>query len=270
LLFFVLEMMLTTVIFLDAPTGIYDLHIPTCATWNQTGITVAGNANGTAGNDLGSLNTTVSIFVDNNYTLYVCDRENNRIMKYPANITIGTVVAGNGTAGNTAYQLNQPKGVAVDQMGAVIVADSSNYRIQRFPLGSLIGTTIASNSSSNLLGQTRDLHIDVNNGVYVTDSDYSRVVKYYPNNPIGVILAGNSAPGSGADQLSVPYGNFIDANQSLFIADSGNQRVQKWLYGATNGTTVAGITGSSGSSLAQLNNPRGVIVDNNGYVANFL
>ena len=251
---------------LDVPTGIYALQIPTCATWNQTGVTIAGNANGTAGTDARSLNATVSIFLDNNYTLYVCDRENHRIMKYEINDTVGTVVAGTGMPGNGPTELNEPKGVAVDQMGAVIVADSDNYRIQRFPLGSLVGTTIAANSSNNLLGQTRDLHIDVNNAVYVTDSDYSRIVKYYPNNGIGVILAGSSGPGAGAEQFDEPYGNFIDGNDTLFIADYGNHRVQMWLQGSTNGTTVAGVTNSSGSTLARLKNPRAVITDNNGYV----
>jgi sugar lactone lactonase YvrE len=211
----------------------------------------------------------VSIFVDNNYTLYVCDRENDRILKYEVNATTGTVVAGDGSPGNSPTQLNEPKGVAVDQMGAVIVADSSNYRIQRFPIGSLVGTTIAINSSANLLGQTRDLHIDVNNGIYITDSDYSRIVKFYPNNGIGVILAGSNGQGTGANQFNQPYGNFIDGNQTLFVADYGNHRIQKWPARSTSGTTVAGVTNSPGSTLARLRNPRAVVTDNNGYVINF-
>ena len=211
----------------------------------------------------------MSIFIDNNYTLYICDRDNHRIMRYEANDTTGTVVAGTGVAGNAATQLNSPKGVAVDQMGAIIVADSSNYRIQRFPLGSLTGTTIATNNSNNLLGQTRDLHIDVNNGVYVTDSDYSRIVKYFPNNGIGVILAGSSGPGTGAAQLLQPFGNFMDGNQTLYVADYGNHRVQKWPTGATSGITVAGVTSTPGSNLTLLYNPVAVLVDNNGYVIYF-
>ena len=253
-------------IILDVPTGIYALQIPTCAIWNQTGITVAGNTNGTAGSDAGSLRTTVSIFIDNNYTLYVCDRDNNRIMKYDVNATTGIVVAGTGSLGNGPTELNSPRGVAVDQMGAIIVADTLNYRIQQFPSGSLIGTTVAMNSSTNLLGQMRDLHIDVNNGIYITDSDYSRIVKYYPNNGVGVILAGSSGPGSAADQLLQPFGNFMAGNQTLYIADYGNHRIQKWPAGATSGITVAGVTGSAGSSLAQLKNPIAIAVDNNGYV----
>jgi sugar lactone lactonase YvrE len=211
----------------------------------------------------------VSIFIDNNYTLYVCDRENQRILKYVVNATTGVIVAGNGTSGNSSTELNEPKGVAVDQMGAVIVADSSNYRIQRFPLGTIVGTTVAINSSANILGQTRDLHIDVNNNIYVTDSDYNRIVKFHPNNGIGVIIAGVNGNGSGASQFDQPYGNFIDGNGTLFVADSENHRVQMWLAGATSGTTVAGITDSPGSSLAKLHTPRAVVLDNNGYVINF-
>ncbi|CAF4760564.1 unnamed protein product [Rotaria sp. Silwood1] len=249
----------------DVPTGIYALQIPSCATWNKTGITVAGNANTTAGSDAASLNSPVGIFLDNNYTLYIADRDNHRIVKYAVNATTGVVVAGNGTPGNSPSQLRSPKGVAVDQMGAIIVADGGNFRIQRFPFGSTVATTIALNSSANLLGDMRDLHIDVNNNIYVTDSDYSRVVKFYPNNGIGVILAGNSGAGSAADQLQGSYGNFIDGNDTLYVADSGNHRVQMWPAGATNGTTIAGITNTPGSGLLRLKSPMQVIVDNNGY-----
>ncbi|CAF2091091.1 unnamed protein product [Rotaria magnacalcarata] len=248
------------------PTSIYALSIPTCATWNQNGITVAGNSNGSSGSDLASLTTPANIFVDNNYTLYITDRGNNRIVRYHTNDTIGTVVAGNCTPGSSPSQLNSPKGVAVDQYGTIIVGDSLNYRIQRFPLGSTVGTTFAINSTINILGQVRDLHINIKNEIFVTDSDYSRVVKYYPNNGVGVILAGNNGVGSAANQLSNPYGNFVDGNETLYVTDRGNNRVQMYLTGATSGTTVAGITGSSGSSLMQFNSPIAVIVDNNGYI----
>ena len=239
------------------------MTIPTCAIWNATGNTVAGNYDGSTGKDLASLDSPVNIFVDNNFTLYVADRDNSRVLKYPANVTVGTVVAGNDTQGNTASLLKLPRGVAVDQMGAVIVGDSGNYRIQKFDIGSTVGVTLAANAAWNPLGDTRDLHIDVNNNVYVTDSDYSRIVKFYPGNGIGEILAGASAPGNKSYQLLTPFGNYMDTDGTLYIADSGNHRVQKWLNGASNGTTVAGITGVKGAALTRLTNPRGVIVDNN-------
>lgn len=121
--------------------GIYALTIPTCATWNATGTSVAGNQNGTLGSDPRSLYYPVSIFIDNNDALYVCDRDNFRILKFLPNSTIGQVVAGNGTAGNESNQLRGPKGVAVDQYGTIIVADSDNYRIQAILTNSTIGST---------------------------------------------------------------------------------------------------------------------------------
>ena len=195
------------------PVGIYALNIPTCATWNQTGITIAGNQNGTTGTDLRSLNGPVGIFIDNNFTLYVSDRSNNRIVKYYANATSGILVAGNRTVGSSTSQLSSPRGVAVDQSGAIIVGDSLNYRIISFPSGSIVGTVLTSNSSSSPLGQTRDLHIDVNNVIYVTDFDNSQVIKFYPNNAIGVVVAGGNGTGSTETQLSNPNGNTIDTNQ---------------------------------------------------------
>jgi hypothetical protein len=90
---------------------------------------------------------------------------------------------------------------------------------------------------------------------------------FYPSSSIGVVIAGNNGPGSAANQLYSPFGSFIDENQTLYVADYGNHRVQLWTAGATNGTTIAGITGSAGSNLTQLSYPLAVIVDNNGYVS---
>ena len=244
--------------------GIYALTIPTCATWNQTGTTMAGNQNGTLGSDLSSLFYPVSIFVDNNDTLYIADRDNHRILKFYPNSRTGIIVAGNGTPGNEPNQLRGTKGVAVDQYGAIIVADSDNYRIQRVPLNSTIGTTLAYNSSVSPLGQMRDLHIDVNNNIYVTDSDNNQVVKYIPYSSIGIVLAGGGPSGSATNQLSNPFGNFIDANGTLYVADQANHRVLKYYSGSLNGIIVAGINGTPGSNLSQLAGPISIIVDNNG------
>ena len=268
---YILNCLSTDVLFdiVDARVGIYALSVPTCAIWQSTGITVAGNENGTAGSDLGSLRGPVSIFVDNNDSVFVADRDNNRVMKYVVNSGVGTLVGGNLTAGDGPTLWRGLKGVAVDQLGAVFVADSDNYRIQKFPVGSLIGSTMFSNGSTLLLGQMRDLHIDVNNNIYVTDSDNSQVVKFTPYSPVGVILVGGAGAGSASNQLSNPFGSFIDRTDALHVADTGNQRVMKCSSGWTNGSVLAGVTGSGGSSLNQLSSPTAVIADNNGYVKIF-
>ena len=58
----------------------------------------------------------------------------------------------------------------------------------------------------------------------------------------------------------------------MYICDYNNNRIQRWVIGAPNGTTVAGLsTGSSGATSLQLNNPTGVTFDKNGnmYVADY-
>ena len=251
--------------FLDLPTDFYTLNISKCATWNPDGITVAGNKNGASGSGFGSLNTPVGMFIDKNNSLFIADRDNHRIMKYDANNTTGIVMAGNLGAGNYFNQLNQPKGVVVDQYGFLIVGDSSNHRIQNFS-NSSYGTTLAGGNAITPLTDMLDLHIDNYGNVYVTDGSSAQITKSNLNNQTDIVLETHNGSGSKADQFSYPYGNFIDINQQWYIADTGNHRVQKWLPGATNGTTVAGITNLSGSNMTQLNNPIAVVVDNNGYV----
>jgi len=241
------------------------LKIPPCATWDPNGVTVAGNANGNSGTNLRSLNKPVTIFIDNNYALYVCDRDNHRVMKYYENAVNGIIVAGDtGNPGSSATRLNEPKGVAVDQEGGVVVADSLNYRIQRFTPGSLTGVKIGHSTATTPLGETRELRIDVNNVVYVTDSDYSRIVKFFPGSLVGTIVAGTAGTGPGANQFDKPYGTFVNESKILYVADNGNHRIQRWMPAANSGTTVAGITASSGSGLKRLDTPIAVAVDNNG------
>ena len=65
-------------------------------------------------------------------------------------------------------------------------------------------------------------------------------------------VAGVSSGGSGATafRLNGPMDVFSDNFGSVYVSDLNNNRVQKWLPGASSGTTVAG--GSPGTGLDQL------------------
>jgi len=208
----------------------------------------------------------VTIYVDDDYNLYVSDAYNHRIMKYYPNNRTGTIVAGGLSPGSSALQLNDPKGVAMDRTGAIIVGDSQNYRIQKFSNDSLVGMTVASNSSSSLFGITRDIRVDCYNNIIAIDSVFSRIIKFTPDGSNMTVLVNNNGVGLAADQFNAPFGIFIDNDQTLYVADKENHRVQMWPSGTTSGITVAGISGSAGSSLMRLNGPSAVVVDNNGFI----
>ncbi|CAF1136441.1 unnamed protein product [Adineta steineri] len=75
-----------------------------------------------------------------------------------------------------------------------------------------------------------------------------------------ITVAGGNGEGQQLNQLSYPYGIFIDENKNIFIADYNNHRIVEWKYNANEGQIIAGGNGQ-GNRMDQLNNPMDVIVD---------
>ncbi|CAF4310044.1 unnamed protein product [Rotaria sp. Silwood2] len=76
----------------------------------------------------------------------------------------------------------------------------------------------------------------------------------------GITLAGGNRQGNEINQLSDPYGLFVDDDQSVYVAEWSNHRIMEWKRGATSGEVVAGGNGQ-GNGAHQLSNPTDVIVD---------
>ncbi|CAF3917997.1 unnamed protein product, partial [Rotaria sp. Silwood1] len=66
--------------------------------------------------------------------------------------------------------------------------------------------------------------------------------------------------GNGINQLSNPWGLYVDDDQTIYVADRTNHRIVEWKRGATSGQVVAGGNGQ-GSGDHQLDNPTDVIID---------
>ncbi|CAF0834729.1 unnamed protein product [Adineta steineri] len=75
-----------------------------------------------------------------------------------------------------------------------------------------------------------------------------------------VTVAGGHGPGNATNQLSSPYGIFVDDNQTIVVADWGNDRVMQWRVNDTVGQVVAGGHGE-GDRLDQLKGPSDVLID---------
>ena len=76
----------------------------------------------------------------------------------------------------------------------------------------------------------------------------------------GLTVAGGNGQGNGINQLSNPWGLYVDDDQTIYVADESNHRIVEWKWGATSGQVVAGGNGQ-GSGNHQLSNPTDVIVD---------
>ncbi|CAF1445976.1 unnamed protein product, partial [Rotaria magnacalcarata] len=77
----------------------------------------------------------------------------------------------------------------------------------------------------------------------------------------GVTVAGGHGWGNATNQLTGPYGLFVDDDQTVVIADSGNHRIMQLKNGdTTNGHVVAGGNGA-GNGLHQLRYSTDVLID---------
>jgi len=76
----------------------------------------------------------------------------------------------------------------------------------------------------------------------------------------GITVAGGNGQGNGLNQLSDPWGVYVDDDQTIYVTDRYNHRIMEWKNGATSGRVVAGGNGQ-GNRNDQLNYPKNVIID---------
>lgn len=112
--------------------------------WNSTGITLAG-LTGFTGTNSSQLATPYSMALDVSNTLYIADRNNNRVQKFLMGSSTGVTIAGqsNGTGGIALDMLNQPSDLDVDSSGNIYVVDSHNHRVVFWSVGSTSGLVVA-------------------------------------------------------------------------------------------------------------------------------
>jgi sugar lactone lactonase YvrE len=208
-------------------------------TGNGTITTLAGTTPGFAG-DGGPANKAlidtpggVSFVAANNFL--IADTNNDRIRQVTPNGIINTVAGGQipGFSGDggpaTSAQLDHPQGVTAIPGGGYLIADTNNNRIRRVDVAGVITTVAGGNQG----------------------------------------FSGDGGQATAA-QLNQPSDTALMGDGSVLIADTGNDRIRRI---APNGiiTTIAGTTRGFGgdggpAASAQLNQPRGVAVGDDGSI----
>jgi sugar lactone lactonase YvrE len=72
-----------------------------------------------------------------------------------------------------------------------------------------------------------------------------------------------NSPGIAANQLNYPFGIALDSSDSLYIIDQSNNRAQRYLPGASSGTTLAIASGAACTDPSYMFAPTDICVDSN-------
>ncbi|CAF1445421.1 unnamed protein product [Adineta ricciae] len=139
--------------------------------------TLVAGGNG-RGDQLNQFNCPTSLFVDDEQSLYVSDRENDRVMKWRKDAQEVIVVAGGNGRGENLNQLNHPQGILIDHEGRICVADCWNDRIMRWCEGDEEGEIIVDGNGPNRLFGPRVLSFDGEGNLYVADGRNDRIQRF--------------------------------------------------------------------------------------------
>ncbi|MBS1685416.1 MAG: T9SS type A sorting domain-containing protein [Bacteroidetes bacterium] len=214
-------------------------RFPPHSTRDSNAVTVAGkNTSGLSALNL--LNHPEDVALDSAGFIYVADRMNNRVIRFPPNSgadTNGVIVAGGYSAGSSLSLLNQPTGVFIDRGGNLFVSDYNNNRIIKFPQGSLVntaGTIVAGgNGAGTALNQfigVSDVWLDSAGYIYGSDIGNSRILRFPPGSTsatMGEVVAGGDGMGSGQTKMFLFDTQLCTDNSGhVYVADSG--QVREW------------------------------------------
>ncbi|WP_033341020.1 RICIN domain-containing protein [Catenuloplanes japonicus] len=208
------------------------------------------------------LNTPAAVAVDDAGVVYVADHGNHRIRRITTDGKIVSI-AGNGSGAfrgdngpATSASLYFPQGMALDGEGNLYIADVSNNRVRKVsPDGTI--STVAGLGTAGFAGdgapavkaqlnQPRELALDGEGNLYISDHRNHRIRKVAPDGTISTV-AGGKAAGVGGDggpaasaELNYPLGLALDCVGTLYIGDHSNHRIRRISSAATAGMPETG------------------------------
>jgi streptogramin lyase len=214
------------------------------------------------------LNHPSGIVKDASGNLFVCDRDNHRILKITT-AGVSTVFAGstmgftNGTG--AAAQFNQPYSITMDGAGNFYVGDRINHAIRKITAAGVV-TTLAGNGSGGyangtggaaMFNEPLGVAADAAGNVYVADYINGALRKV---TPAGVVTTLTGVPNI--------FGVAVDASGNIYCAEYTTQQVSKYSSSGVY-SVIAGQAGSIGQTdgtgtAARFNYPAGIIVDASG------
>ncbi|HTQ53467.1 MAG TPA: choice-of-anchor D domain-containing protein [Bryobacteraceae bacterium] len=249
-----------------------------------------------------TFNNLTGVAVTPTGSIYVSDRNNDRIRQFTVSGIINTV-AGNGKNAPTLIStqgvppqgvvFNYPFGILEDPSGNVFVNDSNNYMVRELVAATDLVDFFAGNGTRGSTGNggpATAAELNLNYGVardsagniYIADSSNCVVREVAASTGNISIFAGKSICGYSGDggpatsaELYNPYGVYVDSANNVYIADSSNHIIRMVNASGTI-STVAGTPDKAGylgdgdpATAAYLNTPYAIGKDGAGnlYIA---
>jgi uncharacterized protein (TIGR03437 family) len=233
------------------------------------------------------LREPISVALDAQGNLYICDTLDNRIREVDTKGIISTY-AGTGVSGYSgdlgqaaAAQLNLPDGIAFDASGNLYIADEGNAVIRRVaPDGTI--DTIAGNGNPNYAGDNGPalsaqidplaVAVDKQGNYYIADANY-RIRKVNTSGVITTIagtgVMGQTENGYQATQaeIGLVVSLAVDSSGNIYLADSTNIAVSEISGGIINviaGGIQSGSIADGQPATMTVMAPYGVALDTSG------
>lgn len=181
-----------------------------------------GNPNGTiyagvGSNVSGTLDFPVGTAVDNNFILYIADRDNNRVVKREPNGTsLVTVI-------NTASVITTLDALAFPHQSSnqIYISDRGGNSVYRWTFGAATpAVTLTLVNDGTTLNGPRGIKFDSDDNLYVADESNERVVMFCANSTVGVVIANVTAQ---------PVDIAFDSQFNLYVALASN-KIMKYAW----------------------------------------
>ena len=138
----------------------------------------------------------------------------------------------------------------------------------RYTEGNNTGVLVAGgNGQGNNINQLKGpmaVYFDsFSNSLIIANKGANNIVRWRIGESSWTLIAGNlnASTGNSPSSFFSPYGFTVDPMGNLYVSDDGNNRVQFFLAGQTEGRTIAGVTGVSGSNSTLLKTPYSLVFD---------
>ncbi|MGD0719160.1 MAG: NHL repeat-containing protein, partial [Thermoplasmata archaeon] len=259
----------------------------------------AGFTSSTTAPTASNLGRSVASAFDSAGDLWVVDTYDNRVLEFPAPVTMdeaASVVLGQSDLndslnGQTASNLYLPESMAFAPDGALWVSDTYNSRLLEFvpPFTSGMDASVVlgqpnfeasqPGTTNRSLALPAGIAFDAQGGLWVADTLNSRVLEFrapFSTDEPATTVIGQAdftsfLPGTSPTSLFFPSDVAFDANGTLYVSDADNNRIVSFPYPVITGDTATGVLGQTnlfsggpGSGPGALNGPAGIAVDPRG------